>query len=36
MDISTIDCLMVVVSYMLAFGVAVIIEANKKSKKRRL
>lgn len=36
MDISTIDCLMVVVSYLFAFGIAVILEANKKTKKRRL
>ena len=36
MDISTIDCLIVIASYMFAFGVAVILEASKKSKKRRL
>ena len=33
MDISTIDCLIVVVSYLFAFGCAIITEATKNIKK---
>lgn len=35
MDISTIDCLIVVISYMFTFGLAVILEANKRLKRKK-
>ena len=36
MEQSTIDCLIIVVSYMFAFGVAVILEANKRLKRKKI
>lgn len=35
MNITTIDCLIIVASYLFTFGFATILEANKKMNKRK-
>lgn len=36
MEQSTIDCLIVIASYMFAFGIAVILEVNKRLKRKKI